>query len=120
MTLVLIIDLAVIILLCATAFYRGFERVLPIAAFLIVIFPFESQIVLPGLFDFTTQRVVVVTLAVLYLIVGRQNRTDLPLKALILLLMGWMLLSTLNSIVFSTSLKTVLSQFFDFFVVYYI
>lgn len=120
MTLVLIIDALAIILLCVTAFRKGFERTLPVAAFLIVIFPFESQIILPGLFDFTTQRIVVVTLAILYLTHGRARRKDLPLKNLILLLMGWMLLSALNSVVVTISVKTVLSQFFDFFVVYYI
>jgi len=121
MTLVLIIDCIVVLLLCSTALTKGFERTLPLAAFLIILFPFESQIILPGFFVLTTQRIIVVTLAGLYLFVGRRNQTrELPLKYLVLLLMAWMLVSTANSVVFIISLKAVLSQFFDFFVIYYI
>lgn len=121
MTLVLIVDFVVVLLLCVTALTKGFTRTLPLATFLLVLFPFESQIVLPGLFDFTTQRIIVVTLAGLYLVFGRRKRTpELPLKYLVLLLMAWMLVSAANSVVFTISVKTVLSQFFDFFVIYYL
>lgn len=121
MTLVLIIDLVVVGMLCRCALTKGFEKTLPLAAFLIVLFPFESQIVLPGLFDFTTQRVIIITLATLYLAFGRKSKAPpLPLKWLVLLLMAWMLLSALHSVVPIVSIKTVLSQFFDFFIPYYV
>jgi hypothetical protein len=62
MTLVLIIDVLAIGLLFATTLTKGFERTLPVAAFLMMLFPMESQIPLPGLFDLTTQRLIVIAL----------------------------------------------------------
>src|SRR5712664_2431141 len=125
MTLVLIIDVLAIGLLFATTLTKGFERTLPVAAFLMMLFPMESQIPLPGLFDLTTQRLIVIALIVLYIFFGGapgkigQNK-KLPLKLLVLALMAWMLLSAANSVVLSVSLKSTLSQFLDFFVTYYI
>jgi hypothetical protein len=126
MTLILILDLAVIALLCATAVIRGFEGTLPLASFLLILFPNESQIHLPGLFDLTTQRLIVLVLIALYVFMGKARRqgngkkAKVPNGLLILLLLAWMFVSTLNSVVFAISLKSVLSQLCDFLIPYYI
>jgi hypothetical protein len=125
MSLVLIIDLLSVGVLCAVVLTRGFEASLPLAAFLMILFPNESQIHLPGLFDLTTQRALVMALFVLYLFLGsaRNNpgeQNHLPLKYLVLLQVVWMLLSSAHSVVFDVSFKTVLSQLFDFYLPYYI
>ena len=125
MTLILLLDILAVGSLCVVVLKRGFEGALPLAAFLLILFPNESQIQLPGLFDFTTQRIVVAALIVLYFSHGRRQRESehknpLPLRYLILLVIGWMLLSSVNSVVPSVSIKATLSQVFDFFVPYYI
>ncbi len=124
MTLVIIIDLLVVVSLTGIAILKGFEHALPLAAFLLIIFPVESQIPLPGLFDLTTQRLVLITLSALFIVLGRRHRSraarQVPMKYMLLFLIVWMLVSSANSVVFSISLKSVLSQFFDFFLPYYI
>jgi O-antigen ligase len=125
MGLVLSIDLLVVGVLLARGFSKGFERTLPLAAFLLMLFPVESQIVLSGLFDLTTQRVEIITLVVLYWTAPGQRRHEartsrIPLKHLILLLVVWMTLATVTSVVPVISLKAVLSQSFDFLVTYYL
>ena len=125
MTLVLAIDFVVVLALVLTAARRGFEGVLPLTAFLVMLFPIESQIPLPGLFDLTTQRVIVIVLVVLYFAFGGTQKNpaqkkEIPLKYLVLLLMVWMLLSSATSVVPDVSFKSTLSQLFDFFVLYYI
>ncbi len=126
MTLILILDFATVALLCAMAFMRGFEATLPLAAFLLILFPSESQIHLPGLFDLTTQRLIVLVLIGLYVFLGKtksqgpREEAEVPHGLLILLLLIWMFISTMNSVVFDTSLKSVLSQLCDFFIPYYI
>ncbi len=125
MILVIAIDVVVVALLFVVALTKGFERSLPLATFLMMLFPVESQIRLPGLFDLTTQRLIVVVLIVLYFTVGRdQNKSGqrerLPLKYLLILLIGWMLFSSMNSVVRAVSFKSTLSQLLDFTVPYYI
>ncbi|MGD0792497.1 MAG: O-antigen ligase family protein [Terriglobales bacterium] len=125
MTLILILDLLAVTLLCQVAMVRGFERTLPVAAFLLIIFPNESQIQVPGLFDLTTQRIVVVALLLLYLVLGKapgesKARDTLPLKYLFIVQIVWWALSSVNSVVVGVSVKTVLSQLLDFYLVYFI
>src|ERR1700687_1296812 len=114
MILVLIIDALAVALLVGTALTKGFERSLPLAAFLLMLFPNECQIRIPDVFEITTQRIVVVTLIVLFVTLGRKNKQPLPLKYLLFLQIAWMLISTFRSVVFTISLKTVLSQLFDY------
>src|SRR5215831_4159667 len=116
MTLVLIIDALVVCILVGMVVTKGFERSLPVTALLLMLFPNECQLRLPNLFEITTQRVLVVVLTVLFLICGRKNKQQLPLRYLLSLQIGWMLVSTLQSVVFEISLKAVLSQVFDYFV----
>lgn len=120
MILVLIIDALAVALLVGAALTKGFERSLPLAAFLLMLFPNECQIRIPDVFEITTQRIVVVTLIVLFATLGRKNKQPLPLKYLLFLQIAWMLISTICSVVFTISLKTVLSQLFDYFVPFYI
>ena len=125
MILILILDLLAVTLLCWVAVVRGFERALPVAAFLLILFPNESQIQIPGLFDLTTQRVIVVFLFILYLSVGNARggsdpSETLPLKYLLIVQILWWTLSSANSVVVGISVKTVLSQLLDFYLAYYI
>lgn len=125
MALIIALDVGVIAWLVYVAFARGFEKVLPIAAFLLVIFPSASRIQLPGLFDLTTQRVTVLALCALYIAVGRRERDDevrepAVLRNLLMCVVGWMLISSAESVVPSISFKSTLSQYFDFCTVYLI
>lgn len=125
MTLIVVIDIIVVAALVGIALTKGFERTLPVAACFLLLFPIESQIQLPGLFSLTTQRVVVITLLGLYIALGKTRdeggrKRALPLKYLVMVQIVWMLVSTANSFVFTVSLKTVLSQILDYFVVFYV
>lgn len=125
MGLIVAIDLIVVCALVGIALTKGFEEAVPLFAFIVTLAPGESTIPLPGLFLLSTQRVATITLLLLYCVAGVRNATaakpcGTPLKYLILLIIGWNLVSTMNSVVFTTSLKTVLSNVFDFYVVYYI
>src|SRR2546422_10953800 len=73
MALIYLIDFAAIALLVAVAFYKGVEQALPFLAFFMVLIPNESKIPLPGLFDLTTQRLVLVTVTALYFLLGERN-----------------------------------------------
>ncbi len=123
--LISIIDVVVIVVLFRVFRKRGVEGALPVATFFLLLFPFESQLILPGFFDLTTQRVVVLALAVMYMFSGRsrdkgQLQSKLPLGYTLAALICWMIISTLHSVVVSVSVKTVLSECFDFFLLYYI
>lgn len=121
MTLVLIIDAIVILLILGCAYWKGLERTLPLIAFLLMLFPYESQIMLTGYFDLTTQRLVVILAFLVYVFSSEiKEKRKLPLKYTIFFLMAWMLIASANSVVFVTSIKSVLSEFFDFFLIYYI
>jgi hypothetical protein len=121
MTLILAIDAVVILLILGCAYRKGLERTLPLIAFLLMLFPNESQIALAGFFDLTTQRLIVVLAFAIYLFSSEvKEKKKLPLKYTIFFLMAWMLIASVNSVVFVTSIKSVLSEFFDFFLIYYI
>lgn len=125
MGLILAIDLVVVLLLCGTAARRGLEATLPLSAFFLTVVPNESQLRLAGVFDLTTQRVVVVTLLVLFIARrGVEAPPDpprpLPLRKALFILLFWWMLSALHSVVPTISFKTVLSQLLDFCAVYYI
>ncbi|MBZ5658905.1 MAG: O-antigen ligase family protein [Acidobacteriia bacterium] len=121
MTLVLIIDAVVICLILGCAFLKGLERTLPLIAFLLMLFPYESQVTLTGYFDLTTQRLIVILTFLLYVFSSEaKERGKLPLRNTIFFLMAWMLIASAFSVVFVTSIKSVLSEFFDFFLIYYI
>ncbi len=125
MLLVLTIDLLVVGCLIFRAVTKGFEHTLPLAVFLLMLFPSGSQIALPGLFNFTSQRIIVLTLMGLYLALQRSNNEraipqHLPLAFLFMLEFLWLGVSTAHSVVFTISLKAALSQCLDYFILFYI
>jgi O-Antigen ligase len=121
--LVIIIDLIVIIGLCRLALRSGLEAALPFASFMLVLVPIESSIPL-GLFELTTQRLIIGLLLILYLtgnnVTERQIRLPMPLKFLILLHVCWCLVSTANSIVPLMSIKKSVSIIVEYYALYFI
>ena len=122
MILILLIDLVVIGVILTTALSRGLEQALPSFTFFATLIPMqESQIELPGLFGLTGQRIALILLLVLYLTLRKKTKTPtLPLKFIILAHIAWVSLSTLESIVFSISLKQLLAQIVEYYLLYYI
>lgn len=123
MILVIILDFIVIVTLLGVAMNKGFNATLPVAAFFLVLFPEESKVPIGGLFDITTQRLVVLTLFFLILVTAKQRGASpekLPLKGWIILMTVWWTFSTLNSIVFTDSAKALFSLLFDYIAVYVI
>lgn len=124
MFLVAAIDAVVLCAILGVALAKGLEGALPLAAFVLTIFPTESRLPVPGVPDITTARLATALLLVLYLAVGRRPVDEpprrVPLKTVMLLLLSWTVLSTLNSVDFTASLKTLLSNVLDFYVVYYV
>ncbi|HWA96039.1 MAG TPA: O-antigen ligase family protein [Terracidiphilus sp.] len=125
MAFVIILDIFVVGLLYVAGVTRGFERALPVATFLLILFPNESQIPIPGFLDITTQRLIVFTLIALYFQFGRSPEdggpvNKLPIAGLLILQIIWMVVATVNSVVFTVSLKSTLSQLLDFFTVFYL
>lgn len=125
MILVLSIDVVVIGCLVAIALTKGLERTLPFAAFALVLLPIQSYVPIPGLPDVTTSRLVIITLALLYVVFGRAQSTTRSagrpaLAILILADLAWLALSAANSVVPLVSFKAWLSQALDFFLIYYL
>jgi hypothetical protein len=124
MTLVIIIDLLVVAILCSIAFSKGVEAALPFATFVLIFVPMESRISL-GVFELTTQRLVIVLLFLLYFTLGgnkEQNGSNVstPLLYLMLVHIAWCILSTIDSIVLIMSIKKLLSVVFEYYLLYFI
>src|SRR5260370_16293332 len=124
MWLIYVIDIVAVSFLVAIAVRRGVEQVLPAAAFILVLIPRDAALELPGLFDLTTQRVVLLALIVLYFLFPakdpRSSRFDTPLKWLIIAHIVWCLISTAISIVPLMSLKKMISEAIEYYLLYYI
>jgi hypothetical protein len=125
MALVIVIDLIVVMCLVALAATKGFERTLPVFAFFAILLPVAARIDIGDVFMLTATRLAIATLAGLYIVFGNVNPEShrdnkLSLKYVLLLYVGWCVVSTLNSIVFTTSLKTVISFVFEFYLLYYV
>jgi len=118
MILILIIDLVVVASLIAAS-RRRLEDALPAFCFFIVLVPFESRLVIPGLFDVSTWRVALLTLIILYL-VRREPASScpIPLKNLMFLHIGWVLGSTLYSLSVVTSTKQLIAQVIEYYLLY--
>jgi hypothetical protein len=111
--------------LIAVAMTVGFEGALPYFAFLVIIMPGEARVYFSDLFVLTTTRAVVVTLLALYFILGRKEpdrdrNTSVPLKYLLILYVGWCLVSTGNSVVLTTSLKAVIDNTLELYLLYFV
>ncbi len=104
---------------------KGLEATLPFFAFMAVLSPLECSVALPGLFDLSTQRLMLITLIVLYFVSGQQRRgfppmASTPLKILILTHVVWTLVSTVNSFEPIASLKSAFSTVFEYYILYYL
>lgn len=125
MALVLLIDIIIVCVLVWLTLTKGLERTLPFFAFVVVLVPWQSQIKVPGLFDLATQRIALITLIGLYLLTRMakprtRSARRVPIKTLMLISIGWLLLSAANSVVPTTSLKMVMSEAIDYYLMYII
>lgn len=121
--MVLIICMQLLIVLSLViASRRSLENALPVFCFFLVLMPLEARLVIPGLFDFNTMRVSLLTLLILYLCHGRSSSNDspLPLKSLMLLNVTWAICSTIYSLSIATSAKQLISQVVEYYLLYFL
>jgi hypothetical protein len=98
---------------------EGLENAIPVFAFFVVLMPLESRLVVPGVCDFTVMRVSLITLLLLYAI--RRERADyspIPLKSLMFLHVCWAICSTIYSLSVVTSIKQLISQVLEYYLLY--
>jgi O-antigen ligase len=120
MAVILILQCLIVVTLVVTS-RRGLENALPFLCFFLVLMPLESRLVIPGLFDFNTMRLSLITMLILYFAKGgASSPAPVPLKGLMLMHIGWALLSTLFSLSVATSAKQVLSQVLEYYLMYYL
>jgi hypothetical protein len=124
MWLIYIIDIVALVTLLTIALRRRVEDALPLAAFVFVLIPRDAAIQIPGLFDLTTQRTVLMALAVMYLVLprskGPSTSLDATFKWLIVAHIAWCAVSTANSIVPTLSLKKMVSEVLEYYLLFYI
>src|ERR1700760_959742 len=100
----------VIVLSLILASRRRLENALPVFCFFLVLMPLESRLVIPGLFDFNTMRISLLTILALYFFRGGPPNYDpVPMKHLMFLHIGWAVCSTLYSLSVATSAKQLIS-----------
>lgn len=120
MILILFIDFVIVVSLIKAS-RRRLEDALPVFCFFLVLLPFEARLVIPGLFDLTTDRIALLTLLVLFFARPRStNNIPIPLKHLMLLHIGWAVCSTLYSLSVVTSTKQLIAQVLEYYLLYYI
>jgi hypothetical protein len=111
----------VIVLSLVWASRRRLEDALPIFCFFLVVMPLEARFVIPGLFDVNIMRVSLSTLLILYLIKRRQgSKEPMPLRRIMLLHVGWAICSTFYSLSVATSMKQLVAQVLEFYLMYFI
>ena len=111
----------VIVVSLVLASRRRIENAFPVLCFFLVLMPLESRLVVPGLFDFNTMRVSLLTLLILTLARGeREDHQPMPLKHLMLLHVGWAVCSTLYSLSVATSAKQLISQVLEYYLLYFL
>jgi hypothetical protein len=124
MALIVAIDLIMVGALVAIALTKGLERTLPFFVFLLIVIPEECKIQFSGLFDLSTQRLLLVTFCSLYLIlpkpIGPSPFRKTPLRWLIAAQVIWCLISTADSIVPVISIKKMLSEVVEYYLLYYL
>ena len=120
MLIVLFLQVVIIISLIASA-RRRIENALPLFCFFLTLMPLEAKLVIPGLFDLNIMRVSLLTLLGLFLFKKEKYRRDkLPLLNLMYLHVAWALCSTIYSLSFVTSIKQLLAQLVEFYLMYYL
>lgn len=124
MILVAVIDLLVIGILIYVATSRGLEQALPFVAFVFTLIPREAVIPIPGLFDLTCQRLMSIVLIVLYCTLSRKSAAGgqfaTPMKWLILIHICWCIVSTANSVVPLQSIKKMIGELVEYYLLYFI
>jgi hypothetical protein len=119
MITVLFIDVVVVVSLILAS-RRRVEAALPLFCFYLVLMPHESRIVIPGLFDFSTDRVAILTLLILFLVRReRITRAPIPLKRLICFHVVCALCSSVYSLSVATSAKLLVGQVIEYYLLYY-
>jgi hypothetical protein len=120
MLVVFLIDVVVVVSL-VIAGRKRLEGALPLLCFYLVLMPIESRFVIPGVFDLGTDRVAILTLLVLFFFRRTpENRTPIPMKRLMYLHIVWAVGSTLYSISVATSIKQLIGQVIEYYLLYYI
>ncbi len=120
MAIVLCIQFVIVFSL-VLASRRGLENALPVFCFFLVLMPLEARLVIPGLFDFNTMRVSLLTLLALYFFRGETSNDDpIPMKHLMFLHIGWAVCSTLYSLSVATSAKQLISQVLEYYLLYFL
>lgn len=100
---------------------RRLEDALPLFCFFLVLMPLEAKLVIPGLFDVNIMRVSLVTMACMFFSQAQRKRgPKLPLSSLMGAHVAWALLSTAYSLSVVTSIKQLLSQVVEFYLMYYV
>jgi hypothetical protein len=117
---IILIDLVVVISLIALGRPR-LEAALPLFCFYLVVMPIESKIVIPGLFDLSTERVAMITVLFLFFTRNeRKNNAPIPMKRLMYLHVAWALCSTVYSISVATSTKQLIGQVIEYYLLYFV
>lgn len=121
MILILCMQL-IIVLSLVLASRRSLENALPVFCFFLVLMPLEARLVIPGLFDFNTMRLSLVTLLTLYLVRGERpaDESPLPLKNLMVLHVVFAICSTAYSLAVAVSAKQLLSQVVEYYLLYFL
>lgn len=124
MALVIAIMVIAAAALLAISLIKGVEGALPFFVFLMIIIPEECKIELSGLFDLHVQRLLLVAFFLLYLVlakpIGSLPFQETPLRWLIAAQVIWCLISTANSIVPAMSVKKMVSQVVEYYLLYYL
>src|SRR5664280_1287306 len=102
MILVAVILLLTLGMFFALAASKGLESALPFFAFMVVVSPIQCSIPIPGLFDLSNQRLMLVALVGLYFLFGNRNPSgprvaSTPLRILIAIHIIWAMVSTAYS-----------------------
>ncbi len=120
MLLILCLQFAIVMSIIIAS-RRGLERALPVFAFFVVLMPLESRLAVPGVCDFTTMRLSLITLLVLYFVrKGERDYRPIPMKSLMLLHVSWAICSTLYSLSVVTSVKQLISQVLEYYLLYFL
>jgi hypothetical protein len=120
MIIILTLQLAIVVSLIWAA-RQSLENALPVFAFFVVLMPLESRLVIPGVCDFNTMRLSLMTMLVLYLVKREPSTQDtIPLKWLMLLNVAWAICSTVFSLSLVTSIKQMISQVLEYYLLYFL
>lgn len=124
MLLILILDAAIISVLLYIAVTKSLEAALPFATFCCVLLPATARLDI-GAFELSMQRVVVMVLLGLFLTRSQQDKCDSlikppPLLWIMVAQVLWCVISTANSVVPLMSVKKLLAEVAEYYLLYHI